>query len=101
MSAVTELTKAEQETILLTSEADSTVNVYTFNQRLKERLREYSLDYPGLCRLLREQENGSVTYEVEKSRLSIRLLPPPTANQRRAGRATIHLARSAAGQNPF
>jgi hypothetical protein len=91
MSAAAELTKAEQETILLTSEADNTVSVYTFNRKLKRRLSEYSQKYPELCRLVKEQQNGGVTYEIDKRRLVLRLSPPPSEKAQQASRANLLL----------
>ena len=35
------LSKYEKETIVLTSEGDDTVQIYTFNASLKRRLAEY------------------------------------------------------------
>ena len=35
------LSKYEKETIILTSEGDDTVQIYTFNASLKRRLAEY------------------------------------------------------------
>ena len=69
-------TKAEQETILLTSEADKLVSIYTFNRRLIRRLEAYSRKYPHLCQLKQTHTNGAVTYEIVKSRISLRLLSP-------------------------
>lgn len=89
MSASTELTKVEQETIILTSEADNAVSVYTFNRKLKRRLDEYSRKFPDLCRLVKEQSNGSVTYEIDKRHLIIRLAPPPSEKAQQASRANL------------
>lgn len=36
------LSKYEKETIILTSEGDDTVKIYTFNTSLKRRLAEYA-----------------------------------------------------------
>ena len=36
------LSKYEKETIILTSEGDDTVQIYTFNTALKRRLAEYA-----------------------------------------------------------
>ena len=91
MSAAAELTKAEQETILLTSEADNTVSVYTFNRKLKRWLSEYSRKYPELCRLVKEQQNGGVTYEIDKRRLVLQLSPPPSEKAQQASRANLLL----------
>ena len=77
------LSKYEKETIILTSEGDDTVQIYTFNASLKRRLAEYAEKYPHLARLDRWTAEGSVTYVLDKSRVSIRLLPP-YSNERRA-----------------
>ena len=91
MSAAAELTRAEQETILLTSEADDTVSVYTFNRKLKRRLSEYSRKYPELCRLVKDRQNGGVTYEIGKLRLVLQLSPPPSEKAQQASRANLLL----------
>ncbi len=79
------LTKAEKETILLTSEADDTGQIYTFSAPLKNRLRKYAARHPELCRLKTEDvETGSVTYIIRKDRLSLRLLEPCNEDRRRA-----------------
>ena len=76
------LSKYEKETIILTSEGDDTIKIYTFNASLKRRLTEYVEKYPNLARLDRWTAEGSVTYVLDKSRVSIRLLPP-YSNERR------------------
>ena len=83
MSNSSRPTKAEQETILLTSEADTLVSIYTFNRRLIRRLEEYSRKYPHLCQLKQTHTNGAVTYEIAKSRISLRFLSP-TSEERKA-----------------
>ena len=77
------LTKVEKETIILTSEGDDTVQIYTFNASLKRRLAEYAEKYPHLARLDRRTAEGSVTYVLDKSRVSIRLLPLLTEERRK------------------
>lgn len=57
------LNKSERETILLTSEADDTWSIYTFNTDLKNRLWKFAAHHPeirelkdddiGLCDLYR------------------------------------------------
>ena len=78
------LSKYEKETIILTSEGDDTVRIYTFNASLKRRLAEYAEKYPHLARLDRWTTEGRVTYVLDKSRVSIRLLPPLSEERRRA-----------------
>jgi len=76
------LSKYEKETIILTSESDDDIKIYTFNVSLKRRFAEYAEKYPHLARLDRWTTEGSVTYVLDKSRVSIRLLPP-YSNERR------------------
>jgi hypothetical protein len=83
MSKTSRPTKAEQETILLTSEADKLVSIYTFNRRLIRRLEAYSHKYPHLCQLKQTHTNGAATYEIVKSRISLRFLSP-TSEERKA-----------------
>lgn len=80
------LSKYEKETIINWNEAESTASIYTFNADLKRRLAEFSRKYPLLCRLERNTPEDSVTYVIEKSRLSIRLIPPYSEERRAAAR---------------
>ena len=73
---MTKLSKYEKETIINWNEAQDTASIYTFNADLKRRLAEFSRKYPQLCRLEHSTPEGSVTYVMDKSRLSIRLVPP-------------------------
>jgi hypothetical protein len=60
---------------------------YTFNASLKRRLADFSRKYPLLCRLERSTPEGSVTYVLDKSRLSIRLIPPYSEERKAAASA--------------
>ena len=80
------LSKYEKETIINWNEAENLASVYTFNASLKRRLAEFSRKYPLLCRLERSTTEGSVTYMIDKSRLSIRLVPPYSKERRTAAR---------------
>lgn len=80
------LSKYERETIVNFNEGESEVSIYTFNADLKRRLAEFSRKYPLLCRLERITPEGSVTYVLDKSRLSIRLVPPYSEERRAAAR---------------
>ncbi len=75
-------TKLEKETIINFNEAEDTAQIYTFNAALKQRLYSFSQQHPELCQLVRKSEDGSATYHVVKSRISIRFLPPISAEQR-------------------
>lgn len=79
--------KYEKETIVNFNEAEQEATIYTFNADLKRRLAEFSQKYPLLCRMERATPEGSVTYVLDKSRLSIRLVPPYSEERRAAARA--------------
>lgn len=55
------LSKYEKETIILTSEGEDTIKIYTFNASLKRRLAEYAKKYPEATRQERCTAEGSVT----------------------------------------
>lgn len=80
------LSKYEKETIVNFNEGEVEATVYTHNADLKRRLAEFSRKYPALCRLRCENEEGGVTYVLDKSRLSIRLVPPYSEERRAAAR---------------
>ena len=78
------LSKFEKENIILISEGDDTVSIYTFNAALKRRLADYAKKYPKCAQRTRWTVKGSVTYVLDKSRVSIRLLPPVNLERRKA-----------------
>ena len=84
---MTKLSKYEKETIINWNEAENLASIYTFNASLKRRLADFSRKYPLLCRLERSTPEGSVTYVLDKSRLSIRLVPPYSEERKAAASA--------------
>ena len=81
------LTKYEKETIINFNEGENEASIYTFNASLKRRLADFSRKYPLLCRLERSTPEGSVTYVMDKSSLSIRFLPPYSEERKAAASA--------------
>ena len=81
------LTKYEKETIINFNEGEKEASIYTFNASLKRRLAEFARMYPALCRLMCSTAEGSVTYVMDKSRLSIRFLPPYSEARKAAASA--------------
>lgn len=76
-------TKYEKETIVLFNEGEDTASIYTFNAGLRKRLAAFSRKYPDLCRLEQSHEQRGVSYVLDKSRLSIRFLPPYSEERRK------------------
>lgn len=83
------LSKYEKETIVNFNEGENEASIYTFNASLKRRLAEFSRKYPELCRLERSTVEGSVTYVMDKSRLSINLIPPYSEERKAAARERV------------
>ena len=80
------LTRYEKETIILTNEADGFYEVYTFNSALKKKLAAYAKRHPDLCSLKETTKEGSVTYVVDKARMSFRLTEPYSEARKQAAR---------------
>lgn len=78
------LSKYEKETIVLFNEGEREASIYTYNADLKRRLAVFAKKYPNLCRLECSTDEGSMTYLLDKSRLSIRLLSPYSEERRKA-----------------
>ena len=76
-----ELSRLEQETIVLFNEAEDTASVYTYNKKLREKLERMALKFPDKVALERPERAGAVSYLVPKSCVSIR---EPYSDERRA-----------------
>ena len=78
------LTPAEKETIILTSEADETASVFTFDTRLKAKLKQLHERFPDKIYPDKEVKYGAVSYIVPKS--CIVIYPPQTDERKAAAR---------------
>ena len=58
------------------NEADSMIEVCTYSTALKNRLTEYAGKYPSECRLIEDDGNGCLTFEVSKGRFGLKLTAP-------------------------
>jgi hypothetical protein len=84
---MTKLTKYEKETIINYNEGEQEAVIFTYNVDLKRRLEHFSRRYPALCYMTRSTVEGSVTYVMDKSRISIRFVPPYSEERKAAARA--------------
>ena len=82
-STKTGLTKKQKTTNVYFNEADSMVEVCTYNTALKNRLTEYAGKYPSECRLIDDDGNGCLTFEVNKGRFGFKLTAPYTEERRK------------------
>ena len=71
------LTATEKETVILFNEKEDTVEVYTYNGKIKR------LAAPHLYRLIRDGGDGGVTYRLPKFLFSARFRVPLSEEKRR------------------
>ena len=78
------LTKYEKETVLLYNQSHDPITISTYDPGLRRRMREFAARYPELCRRVDKQKYPDYAeYEIQKERVSIRLLPPMSEEKRR------------------
>ena len=80
----TGLTKKQKVTEVFYNAKDPTAEVYTHDTKLKNRLLTYAAKFPELCQQTDDDEQGGLRFEIDKSRISIRLTAPYTEERRRA-----------------
>jgi len=79
----TGLTKREKTTAIYFDEYGSMIEVQTHNTDLKKRLTAFAKKYPQCCRQIDDDEQGGLTFEIEKGRFGFRLTAP-YSDERRA-----------------
>lgn len=80
----TGLTKRQKTTCIYFDEASRIVEIQTHNTALKNRLTKYAAEFPELCRQTDDDEQGGLTFEIDRRRFGIRLTAPYSAERRRA-----------------
>ena len=80
----TGLTKQEKTTDIWFDEKEPLIYIRTHNTDLKKRLTAFAAKYPQCCRQTDDDEQGGLTFEIEKGRFSFRLTAPYSAERRRA-----------------
>ena len=80
----TGLTKKQKVTEVYYNAKDPTAEVYTHDTKLKKRLLEYAAKFPELCQQTDDDEHGGLHFEIDKSRISIRLTAPYSEDRKRA-----------------
>ena len=80
----TGLTKKQKVTEVYYNAKDPTAEVYTHDTKLKKRLLEYAAKFPELCQQTDDDEQGGLRFEIDKSRISIRLTAPYSEERKAA-----------------
>ncbi len=87
----TGLTKKQKVTEVYYNAKDPTAEVYTHDTKLKKRLLEYAAKFPDLCQQTDDNEQGGLRFEIDKSRISIRLTAPYSEERREKARKQANL----------
>ena len=80
----TGLTKREKTTAIYFDEYSRIIEVQAHNTDLKRRLAAFAAKHPQCCRQTDDDEQGGLTFEIEKGRLSFRLTAPYSEERRKA-----------------
>lgn len=80
----TGLTKKQKTTVIYFDEYGNMIEIQTHNTNLKKRLSAFALKYPECCRQIEDDEQGGLTFEIEKGRLSFRLTAPYSEERKQA-----------------
>ena len=78
----TGLTKKQKTTDVYYNAKDPLAEVYTHDSNLKKRLRKYAAKFPELCKQTDDDGQGGLRFEIDKSRISIRLTTPYSNNRK-------------------
>ena len=80
----TGLTKKQKTTVIYFDEHSRIIEVQTHNTDLKKRLTAFAAKHPQCCRQTGDDEQGELTFEIEKGRLSFRLTAPYSKERKQA-----------------
>jgi len=83
----TGLTKKQKVTEVYYNAKDPIAEVYTHDTKLKKRLLAYAAKFPELCQQTDDDEQGGLRFEIDKSRISIRLTAPYSEDRRKVASA--------------
>lgn len=93
-------TLEERETIINTTEADDTYEIFTQNPKLRREFTAYAEQYPDLCKHIKhDEEYGSDWFVVSKKSLKIKFLKPISEEYRQylSEQAKARFSKAAAG----
>ena len=88
----TGLAKKQKVTEVFYNAKDPTAEVYTHDTKLKKRLFAYAAQFPELCQQTDDNGQGGLRFEIDKSRISIRLTAPYSEERREKARTQAKLA---------
>lgn len=85
MAKIYPLSKYEKETVILYNQSNDQILISGYDPGLLRRLADYAKKYPDLCRRVDKRRYPDYAeYEIAKDRVSIRLLPQMSEEQKKA-----------------
>ena len=79
------MTKEEKETCVLYNQTQEPITIWGYDPNLGRRLAAFAAKHPETCRRTDQRKYPDYyEYEIDKRLVSIRLLPPVTAEQKQA-----------------
>ena len=87
---ITNKTKSQKTTEIYFDETPAPVVIRTHNTNLKKRLLAFAEKFPSLCWLTDDDELGCLSFEIDKSRFSIRITEPYTEERKAMARAKMN-----------
>lgn len=82
--------KLGQTTDIYFDDYNPTATIITYNYKLKKKLAKFYQEHLECCRKIYEDDDGSVRYEIEKSRMSIRFISPCSEERKEMYRNIIN-----------
>lgn len=79
----TGLKKQHKVTEIFYNAKDPKAEIYTHDTKLKKRLLAYAEKHPELCRQIDDDEQGGLTFVIDKQRVSIRITEPYSVDRRK------------------
>ena len=86
---ITVIKKTHKTTEIYFDEADKWTTVKTYSTSLKNRLLAFSKEYPELCKLKDDDENGWQRFEIDKRCFTYRISAPYSDERKAKARAKI------------
>ena len=80
----TGLKKQQKVTEIFYNAKDPKAEIYTHDTKLKKRLLAYAEKHPELCLQSDDDEQGGLTFVIDKHRISIRITEPYSEERRAA-----------------
>ena len=87
---ITGIKKSHKTTEIFFDEGSDILVINTYNTSLKNRLLAFSKEYPELCKLKDDDENGWLKFEIDKRCFTYRISAPYSEERKATARAKMN-----------